>query len=146
MSRIHMHLVVEDLETGTRFYSALLNAEPCVVKDDYVKWELDSPPVNLDISTRGKVPGLDHVGIQYDSDAELDALQSRMEQAGFSGVAEKETACCYEQSNKYWILDPIFVSWETFHSLHPIGNFDDKQQSATGCCTPFTKKPPSGAG
>lgn len=140
MSRIHMHLVVEDIETGIRFYSALLGAEPSVVKDDYVKWELDTPPVNIDISTRGRVPGLDHVGIQYDSDAELDALQARLEAAGFSGVPEKETACCYEQSNKYWILDPTCVSWEAFHSLHPLGTFSDRQQTATGCCAPFTKK------
>jgi len=141
MSRIHLHLVVEDLETGIRFYSALLGAPPSVVKDDYVRWELDTPPVNLDISTRGRVPGLDHVGIQLDSDAELGALQARLEAAGFSGVAEQQTACCYEQSNKYWILDPIFVSWETFHSLHPIETFNDKQQPSTnGCCTPFMKK------
>ena len=143
MSRIHMHLVVEDLETGTRFYSALLGAEPTVVKDDYVKWELDTPPVNLDISTRGRVPGLDHVGIQFDSDAELDALQARLEAAGFSGVSEQETACCYEQSNKYWILDPTSVSWEVFHSLHPLPTFNNTQTPATGCCAPFMKKPPA---
>ena len=142
MSRIHLHLVVEDLETSIRFYSALLNAAPSIVKQDYVKWELDTPPVNLDISTRGRVPGLDHVGIQCESEAELGALQARLEAAGFSGVAEPQTACCYEQSNKYWILDPTFVSWETFHSLHPIETFNDRQDpSGNGCCTPFMNKP-----
>lgn len=141
MSRIHLHLVVEDLETGIRFYSALLGAEPTVVKDDYVKWELEIPPVNLDISTRGRIPGLDHVGIQLDSDAELSALQARLEAAGFSGVEEQETTCCYEQSNKYWILDPTSVSWEAFHSLRPINTFNSRQQAATGCCAPFLKKP-----
>lgn len=146
MSRIHLHLVVEDLETGIRFYSALLGAEPSVIKDDYVKWELDTPPVNLDISTRGRVPGLDHVGIQFDSDAELDTLQGRLEAAGFSGVLEQETACCYEQSNKYWILDPTSVSWEAFHSLHPLPTFSNKQTPATGCCTPFMKKPSPDSG
>ena len=146
MSRIHMHLVVEDLETGIRFYSALLGAEPSVVKDDYVKWELETPPVNLDITTRGRVPGLDHVGIQLDSDAELDAVQARMEAAGFSGLAEQETACCYEASNKYWVLDPTCDSWEIFHSLHPIATFSDKPQPANDCCAPFKKKPPTDSG
>jgi extradiol dioxygenase family protein len=144
MSRIHLHLVVEDLDTGIRFYSALLGAAPGIVKEDYVKWELDTPPVNLDISTRGKVPGLDHVGIQLDSDAELEALQERLQAAGFDGVAEQKTACCYEQSNKYWILDPTFVSWEAFHSLHPIATFSNKPpQSTTGCCAPFLRKKPT---
>lgn len=146
MSRIHLHLVVDDLETGIRFYSALLDAEPTVVKDDYVKWELETPPVNLDISTRGPIPGLDHVGIQFDSDAELQALQTRLEAAGFSGVEEQETACCYEQSNKYWILDPTSVSWEAFHSLRPIATFNDRPRAANGCCAPFLKKPGSGSG
>lgn len=146
MSRIHMHLVVEDLETGIRFYSALLGAEPSLVKDDYVKWELESPPVNLDITTRGRVPGLDHVGIQFDSNTELDTLQARLEAAGFSGVAEQETACCYEQSNKYWILDPTSVSWEAFHSLHPISTFSNTPQPGTGCCAPFTRNPTANTG
>jgi len=148
MSRIHMHLVVEDLETGIRFYSALLDAEPSVIKDDYVKWELETPPVNLDITTRGRVPGLDHVGIQLDSDAELDALQARLEAAGFSGMKEQKTACCYEQSNKYWILDPTNVTWETFHSLHPLATFNNtpEQQSGHGCCAPFMKKPAPDSG
>jgi catechol 2,3-dioxygenase-like lactoylglutathione lyase family enzyme len=143
MSRIHLHIVVEDLDSGIRFYTALLGAEPTTMKDDYAKWELNTPSINLDISTRGKVPGLDHVGIQYDSDAELNGVQSRMEAAGFSGVAEPATACCYELSNKYWILDPTAVTWETFHSLQPVAAFSGQDDtSAVGdCCTPFMRGP-----
>ncbi|MEA2094864.1 MAG: ArsI/CadI family heavy metal resistance metalloenzyme [Pseudomonadota bacterium] len=140
MSRVHMHVVVEDLETSIRFYTALFGAEPSLVEADYAKWELDEPHINFDISTRGQVPGLDHVGIQLDTDRELNDLQTRLEEAGFNGVAQQDTACCYEHSNKYWILDPTYTSWEAFHSLRPIATFNGKkdEQNSDGCCDPFT--------
>ncbi|MGD8875442.1 MAG: glyoxalase/bleomycin resistance/dioxygenase family protein [Gammaproteobacteria bacterium] len=137
MPRIHLHIIVEDLAVGIRFYSVLLGSGPTLEKEDYAEWELESPPVNFDISTRGRVPGLDHVGIQFETDAELDTLQARLEDAGYNGLAQQATSCCYEQSNKYWVLDPAYMSWELFHSLQPIEHFSDDEQSGNGCCGPF---------
>jgi len=138
MPRIHMHLVVEDLAAAIRFYSVLLGSGPTVQKPDYAEWELDNPPVNFDVSTRGSVPGLDHVGIQFETEAELAALQERLEQGGYSGVAQQQVTCCYERSNKYWILDPAFVSWELFQTLQPIERFsEDEYRSLCGCRAPF---------
>ena len=137
MPRIHLHVVVEDLAVGIRFYSLLLGSRPTLEKEDYAEWELESPPVNLDITTRGRVPGLDHVGIQFETDAELAALQARMEQAGYTGEAQQNTACCYEQSNKYWILDPAYISWEVFHTLQPLDRFSDTEETLCGCRAPF---------
>ena len=137
MPRIHLHVVVEDLAAGIHFYSLLLGSKPTLEKHDYAEWELDSPPVNLDITTRGRVPGLDHVGLQFETDAELTALQARLEAAGCEGESQRETGCCYERSNKYWVLDPAYLSWELFHTLEPLENFSDDSTSDTGCCTPF---------
>jgi hypothetical protein len=137
MPRIHLHIVVEDLAAGIRFYSLLLGSRPTLEKADYAEWELESPPVNLDISTRGRVPGLDHVGIQFETDAELDALQARLAEAGYDGLAQQATGCCYEKSNKYWVLDPCYISWELFHSLQPIDCFSDTDEAGDGCCGPY---------
>ena len=71
MKRIHVHVGVEDLPNAIRFYSALFATQPSVVKPDYAKWMLDDPRVNFAISTRGKQPGLDHLGIQVESQDEL---------------------------------------------------------------------------
>ena len=138
MPRIHLHVVVEDLVAGIHFYSLLLGSRPTLEKQDYAEWELDSPPVNLDITSRGRVPGLDHVGIQFETDAELAALQARLEAAGHNGLAQQEAACCYERSNKYWVLDPACISWELFHTLQPLDRFSDSEQSRGGCFAPFT--------
>jgi len=137
MSRIHLHIVVEDLASSIRFYSLLLGSRPTREKDDYAEWELESPAVNLDISTRGRVPGLDHVGIQFETDAELAALQERLEAAGCNGQGQQASGCCYERSNKYWVLDPTYITWELFHTLQPLDRFSDDDNSRSGCGTPF---------
>ncbi|HYQ73200.1 MAG TPA: VOC family protein [Gammaproteobacteria bacterium] len=137
MPRIHLHVVVDDLAAGIRFYSLLLGNRPTLEKDDYAEWELESPPVNLDITTRGRIPGLAHVGIQFESDAELGDLRSRLEAAGYNGEAQQNTGCCYERSNKYWVLDPAYTSWELFHTLQPLDRFTDSKDSGFGCCAPL---------
>jgi len=137
MPRIHLHVVVEDLAGSIHFYSLLLGSRPTLEKEDYAEWELESPPVNLDISTRGRVPGLDHIGIQFETDAELEALQARLEAAGYNGQAQQATGCCYERSNKYWVLDPTYITWELFHTLQPLEHFSDGDRSQAGCCSPF---------
>ncbi len=66
MKRLHVHVAVNDIPQSIGFYSALFAAEPAVVKSDYAKWMLDDPRVNFAISTRGREPGLDHLGIQVE--------------------------------------------------------------------------------
>ena len=90
MSRLHVHISVDDIEQNIRFYSALFGNAPSVTREDYAKWDLAEPAVNFAISKRGAKTGLDHVGIQADSDDELTAIQSRLEQ-GASPAANSET-------------------------------------------------------
>src|SRR5882757_1307522 len=71
MKRMHVHVAVEDIPNAIGFYSALFATAPAVVKPDYAKWMLDDPRVNFAISTRGRERGLDHLGIQVESQEEL---------------------------------------------------------------------------
>ena len=84
MKRLHVHVSVKDLEKSVAFYSSLFAARPDVVKADYAKWMLDDPRVNFAISRRGHQPGLDHLGIQVESSAELQDVYGRLRQAGSS--------------------------------------------------------------
>ncbi|MFL6304928.1 MAG: ArsI/CadI family heavy metal resistance metalloenzyme [Candidatus Sulfotelmatobacter sp.] len=117
MKRMHVHVGVEDLEQCINFYSALFATAPAVVKQDYAKWMLDDPRVNFAISTRGKQPGLDHLGIQVESQSELHDVYARLRQAGGTVVEQGQTSCCYAQSEKAWIDDPTGIAWETFHTI-----------------------------
>lgn len=138
MSRLHIHIAVEDLGQNIRFYSALFGREPSTSKTDYAKWDLTEPAVNFAISTRASKTGLDHVGIQADNETELGAIQSRLEQAGIAGREQRDAACCYARSDKYWTKDPQGIAWESFYSLNTIPTFSDGDEAAaaSGCCVP----------
>ncbi len=116
MKRFHVHLTVADLTANVRFYSELFAAEPTVAKPDYAKWLLDDPRVNFAISTRGRTPGIDHLGIQAETEGELLELGRRIDGAGSTRVAEAAAVCCYVKSEKVWTEDPHGIRWETFHS------------------------------
>jgi catechol 2,3-dioxygenase-like lactoylglutathione lyase family enzyme len=114
MKRLHVHLSVSDIPQSIGFYSALFAAKPAVIKPDYAKWMLDDPRVNFAISTRGREPGLDHLGIQVEDAHELNEVYTRLREAGGDIIEQGETACCYAKSEKSWIDDPAGISWETF--------------------------------
>ena len=142
MKRFHVHVAVPDIEAGIRFYSTLFAAQPTVREDDYAKWMLDDPRVNFAISARGGDDGVNHLGFQVESAGELAAMEAQLVAADQGMVAEKNAACCYALSDKYWITDPAGVAWETFHTLGSIPVFGSATAApakapATGCgCGP----------
>lgn len=117
MNRFHVHLNVSDLDDSIRFYSQLFASAPAVIKTDYAKWMLEDPRVNFAISTTGREPGIDHLGIQVDSGEELAALGQRLDAAGSAIVPEPDATCCYARSDKMWTEDPQGTRWETFHTF-----------------------------
>lgn len=140
MKRLHVHIAVERLEDSIRFYSAMFQAEPSVRQADYAKWMLDDPRVNFAISSQGAKTGLDHLGIQVESSDELEAVRAGLAAAALPLEAQKQAACCYAESDKYWTVDPQGIAWEAFHTLAAIPVFGrDKAiqiQPAKACCAP----------
>lgn len=98
MKRLHVHVSVEDLAVCARFYGTLFAAKPTVTKPDYVKWMRDDPQVTFAISTRSGKSGLDHLGIQVESQDELREVYGRLRQADRPVLDEGATTCCYAQS------------------------------------------------
>lgn len=128
MKRLHVHLAVRDLAESMRFYSALFAAEPVVVKSDYAKWMLDDPRVNFAISARGRAPGVDHLGIQVEDEAELREVRARLENAERPVLDQPGARCCYARSDKAWIEDPQALAWETFLSHGAIESFGESDE------------------
>jgi catechol 2,3-dioxygenase-like lactoylglutathione lyase family enzyme len=125
MKRLHVHVAVDDLPRSVGFYSALFAVRPSVLKPDYAKWMLDDPRVNFAISTRGREPGLDHLGIQVESTAELHEVYGRLRDAGGDIIDQGQTQCCYAQTEKSWIEDPAGIAWETFLTTGENINYGD---------------------
>lgn len=120
MKRFHIHTTVADLPKSIAFYSQLFAAEPTRVEADYAKWMLDDPRVNFAISTRGSRVGVDHLGIQTETEEELSELRARAVAAGMALLDEGETNCCYARSDKYWLQDPQGLAWEGFRTLGDV--------------------------
>ena len=139
MKRLHVHVAVENLAQSIGFYSTLFAAKPSVLKDDYAKWMLDDPKVNFAISQRGGV-GVDHLGIQVETDAELRELAARLKSAGEQTRDQEATICCYTQSNKSWVNDPNGLRWETFFTYGEAVTYGEDEPvierapTSSACC------------
>jgi len=140
MKRMHVHVSVVDIHNAIGFYSALFATSPSVVKGDYAKWMLDDPRVNFAISSRGANPGLDHLGIQVESENELQGVYSRLREAGQNIIEQGKTTCCYAKSDKAWVDDPAGISWETFFTSGESTNYGTSFEKgariahAKACC------------
>ena len=148
MKRLHVHITVDDLEASKRFYSAIFGQKPTIVKDDYAKWQVEDPRINLAISPRGiREAGVNHLGIQTETSEELQELQTRMSEADLAMRDETGAHCCYAKSDKHWTSDPSSVVWEMFHTMDQamtyygddhgpasIGKPEPVKRRATGCC------------
>jgi catechol 2,3-dioxygenase-like lactoylglutathione lyase family enzyme len=151
MKRMHLHVNVPDLARSIEFYATLFGAPPSVVKDDYAKWMLEDPRVNFAISQRGAGAGLDHVGLQAESRAELGEVADRLKAAGAQTFDQAATTCCYARSDKSWVTDPAGLRWETFFTFGEAAAYGENPaetavaEAAAPCCG-AAPKPGAAAG
>ncbi len=140
MKRFHVHMAVTNLDQSIEFYSTFFNVEPTVKKDDYAKWMLDDPRINFAISTRGREPGLDHLGIQVEDPADLKEISERLKAAQQPILEQEQTTCCYAQADKAWVHDPQGIAWESFYTTGIATTYgedvDIKSQAKSACCAP----------
>lgn len=142
MKRLHLHISVPELEPAIAFYATLFGAAPSVVKDDYAKWMLEDPRVNLAISARARAAGIDHVGVQVDSADALAELAGRLKAAGATTFDQEATTCCYAKSDKSWVTDTAGVRWETFFTHGEATSYGEDEAipevagADAACCAP----------
>lgn len=153
MKRLHVHVRVADLDQSVGFYATLFGAQPTVRKDDYAKWMLDDPRVNFAISTiasrQGAEVGLDHLGVQAETEQELREIADRLKAADQTLLEQSDAACCYARSDKAWAIDPTGLRWETFHTTGEITTYGEDRAAtamskalagptpaASACCGP----------
>jgi catechol 2,3-dioxygenase-like lactoylglutathione lyase family enzyme len=140
--RIHMSWLVNDLAESTRFYEVFFGQPPTKVRDDYVKFELDEPPLNFAFSQdrkplKGAGP-LNHMGIQLKSSRQILEARDRFKAAGFTVEEEIATACCYAVQTKIWIGDPDGNRWELFVTTEP-----DADEGCGSDCVCYAEISPS---
>ena len=139
MKRFHVHVAVNDLAASVAFYSNLFGQPPSKHQQDYAKWMLEDPRLNFAISSRGHAAGVNHFGMQVDSQDELAGLKALADAASAGSTLDQgKTACCYANSEKHWTIDPQGLAWEHFYTMSDAVNFGEDTASQTGaCCIPL---------
>lgn len=126
MTRLHVHVSVAELPPSVAFYTALFGAAPTVLKPDYAKWMLEDPRVNFAISEKAEnAPGVNHLGIQAETEAELDAIYARLGEANIASQPETCARCCYAESDKHWATDPGGIVWEAYRTMRSIAVYGE---------------------
>ena len=125
MSRLHVSLYVPDLEAGISYYSAFFATAPTLKAEGYAQWKLEDPSVNFVIEESRTNHGLNHLGLEASSDAELTEIYRRFDATDGKVSARGKTQCCYAVSDKGWALDPAGIAWEGFFTHHRSDAYGD---------------------
>lgn len=121
--RAHISISVPDLDKAIRFYSTMFEQEPTVVRDDYAKWMIEDPKLNFAIESRCNKSGIDHLGIQAETEDELKLVAGRMKRAGQPFLEVGKVQCCYANMDKAWTKGVTGEKWEAFYT------YDHAEQS-----------------
>jgi catechol 2,3-dioxygenase-like lactoylglutathione lyase family enzyme len=149
MSKLHVSLYVPELEAGIRYYAALFNSEPTHLNAGYAQWKLEDPSINFVIEESRENQGLNHLGLEAASTAELDEIYRRFDATGGEVSARGTAQCCYAVSDKGWAHDPAGIAWEGFHTHRRSADYgvpgditaapanaarDGEKQTKDSCC------------
>ncbi|WP_289139868.1 ArsI/CadI family heavy metal resistance metalloenzyme [uncultured Brevibacillus sp.] len=139
IKRMHVAVNCSDLEASLNFYRLFFNAEPTKVKDNYAKFELDSPALHFSLNVRPfeKKGVLNHLGFQVDNTEDVIAMGERLRQANLLTIDEMGTTCCYAVQDKVWVYDPDGNAWEIFYTKAD-SEFESagEQRDISLCCAP----------
>ncbi len=137
--KTHISINVSDVKKSIEFYTKMFGVAPFKVKEDYAKFDVANPPLNLTMNQLPFAKGgsLSHLGLQVESSEEVLEMGKRWQEAGLITLEEMKTDCCYALQDKTWVSDPDGNRWEVFVVL---GNTEDKDIAASACCAPTAEK------
>jgi len=148
MSRVQLALNVNDLTESIAFYRKLFGVEPAKVRDGYANFAVTEPPLKLVLlENPGHGGSINHLGVEVDDIAAVDATQARLTGAGLASTDERGTTCCYAEQDKFWVRDtPDGEQWEVYTVLGDSATFGcgpasdgscpttEPGEAGTGCC------------
>ncbi len=130
--KLHVSLKVNDLEEAIVFYSRLFKQDPEIRREGYAKWDVADPAVNFVIESGGGRAGVDHFGIQVESEADLKTLADRVRNSGQPCLDIEPATCCFAKTDKAWVRGMAGERWEVFltHSQDEQEYGEDRDE----CC------------
>jgi catechol 2,3-dioxygenase-like lactoylglutathione lyase family enzyme len=125
MSRVQLAINVNDLSESIAFYSKLFGTEPAKLRPGYANFAIAEPPLKLILMENpGHGGSLNHLGIEVADTGIVDAEQTRLAEAGFASIDERDTTCCYARQDKFWVQGaPNGERWEIYTVLDDSPSF-----------------------
>jgi catechol 2,3-dioxygenase-like lactoylglutathione lyase family enzyme len=137
MSRLQLALNVDDLEASVEFYSRLFGTAPAKRRPGYANFAVATPPLKLVLlENPGQGGSLNHLGVEVQDTAAVDAEQARLAEHGLATVDERDSTCCYATQDKFWVENtPDGEQWEIYTVLSDSPTFSAAPQDGSpGCC------------
>lgn len=117
MSRIQLALNVDDLDQAVEFYTTLFGTEPAKRRPGYANFAIAEPPLKLVLfEAKGKGGTLNHLGIEVETAADVQAANDRLAAAGLAPESDYGT-CCFALQEKVWVGDEATGRWELYAVL-----------------------------
>ncbi len=144
MSRIQLALNVTDLDRAVEFYSKLFATEPAKRKPGYANFAIADPPLKLVLFEGPEGATLNHLGVETENAAEVEAAEARLSKDGLATTGIDDTICCYATKVETWVSDPDGARWEWYVKT---GDSDQLTNEVLGadasamCCAPSTAEP-----
>ncbi len=113
--RPHISLEVTNLAAAVQFYETVFATEATKLHTDYANFRLEAPALHLSLilePTKTPTTTGQHFGVELFDEADLDAWQQRITEAGLVPRLETAVTCCYAIANKFWLRDPDGHEWE----------------------------------
>jgi len=146
MSRVQLALNVSDIEASITFYTHLFGVEPHKRRPGYANFAIDEPALKLvlievpaDQRGTGVTGALNHLGVEVQEVAMVEARAQRLRDAGLAAFDEKDTTCCYALQDKVWVHDPAGAPWEIYaikddNPASPLPALAMVESTPANCC------------
>ena len=96
------------------FYSKLFATEPAKRKPGYANFAIAEPPLKLVLFEGAEGGTLNHLGVETETAAEVDAAEARLSDTGLETTGVDDTICCYATKIETWVTDPDGAKWEWY--------------------------------
>ena len=114
MSRVQLALNVSNIDDAVDFYSKLFATEPAKRQPGYANFAIADPPLKL-VLIEGIGGGtLNHLGVEVETGAEVEAAEARLSTDGVQTTGVDDTICCYAAKTETWVKDPDGAPWEYY--------------------------------
>ena len=139
MSRVQLALNVSDIDEAVAFYAKLFATEPLKRKPGYANFAIADPPLKLvlfEVADAALGGTLNHLGVETDSAAEVEAAEARLAEDGLETTGIDDTICCYASKVETWVTDPDGARWEWYVKTGDTEQMANEVVTAGGpaCC------------